>query len=104
MYKALKWCTDKSFTEVDVSTKEDIRSLLKASIGDAETIYLTESILLFYNFKLVSEVGHMTGKLYDKDGNLSFVCGDCIIINTDGDSIATLSDNDIDTVKEMLKN
>lgn len=93
---------DGSYESQKVKTKEDIRGIIGANIGDSEPIMLTENLILFYNFDKIKEIGHMTGRIVDKDGYPNFVCGDLVICKVDGSQLDSINDDDFETIKTLL--
>lgn len=102
MKKALYIEVDKKCSIVEVETNADVRNLLNADIGDLDTIYLSDDILLFYNFNKIEEIGHMTGRVTDKDGNSNFVCGDLIAVRINGFELSSITDEDVTFIKSLL--
>lgn len=93
---------DNTFERKKVSTKEDVRNIIGSDIGDSEPIMLTENLILFYNFNKISEIGHMTGRIIDKNGYPNFVCGDLVICKVDGANLDSINNEDFETIKTLL--
>lgn len=93
---------DNTFERKKVSTKEDVRNIIGSDIGDSEPIMLTENLILFYNFNKISEIGHMTGRITDKNGYPNFVCGDLVICKVDGANLDSINNEDFETIKTLL--
>ena len=85
-----------------VNEKIDIRRMIGTDKGHTETIYLSDELLLFYNFEKLEELKQMTGRVVDRNNDLSFFCGDFVVVRILEDKLSNITDEDLEYVKNNV--
>lgn len=92
-----------SYTYETVTSRDDIRSLLKTVGGKTYSMHIGEGVVIFANPVMYEEIGHMTANLVDAEGAQFFWGGNFIVCNEVGSAPSSVDEKSLKYALSVIR-